>query len=237
MRIVVYTAIAGGYDVLRHTGRLGEEHRFVAFTDEAPGTRLGWQVRPVCQQHDSPRLNAKRHQVMPHLDFPDVEYSLYHDGTHTLQERIDPERLVEVYLQNTDLATFRHNHGRDCAYDEAEVCVAKLLDDPDRIRDQMARYRAAGFPEHAGLPGITLLLRRHTERVATFNEAWWAEIRRGSSRDQLSFPYVAWKLGIKWTPIPGDCYYNPFTHFVPHGWLWSEGGVPPGVRDASAVAG
>jgi hypothetical protein len=46
-----------------------------------------------------------------------------------------------------------------------------------------------------------VILRRHTPAVAAFNEAWWAEIQAGSRRDQVSFTYVAWKLGLRYATI------------------------------------
>ena len=39
-----------------------------------------------------------------------------------------------------------------------------------------------------------ILLRMNTNRVHYFNDIWWSEIQNGSLRDQLSIPYVVWKL-------------------------------------------
>jgi hypothetical protein len=49
-----------------------------------------------------------------------------------------------------------------------------------------------------------VLLRRHTEAIRAFNEAWWDEIQRGSRRDQLSFAYVARRCGLTWRHFPGS---------------------------------
>ena len=251
MSLVVYTAIGGGYDVLRHTGRAPDDPRFVAFSDTAylpwktpPYRYLGWEIRPLAPDHfGSWRMRAKAHQVMPHCDFPDAEYSLYLDGTHVPAPGYRLERLAEVFLRDTDLATFAHPH-RICAYQEAAACLVTERDDPARIRAQMRRYQAEGFPRDHGLPGITALLRRHTPAVRAFNELWWNEIQAGSYRDQLSFPYVAWKLGLAWTPIPGHCYYSSLFTYVPHGELTCEDGISvedvirehDGRRPAESVA-
>lgn len=235
-----YTAIAGGYDILRHTGRDPDDPRFVCFSDSAylpgrvpPYRYLGWEIRPIAWGHPghalhalSPRMRAKRHQIMPHLDFPEADYSLYMDGTHVPVAGYRLERLAEVFLRDTDLATFVNPH-RQCAYVEAAACIASGLDATDVIRQQMRRYRAEGFPRDHGLAGITMLLRRHTPAVRAFNELWWEEVQRGSTRDQLSFPYVAWKLGLEWTPIPGHCYYSSLFTYVPHGELTAEDGITP----------
>ena len=47
-----------------------------------------------------------------------------------------------------------------------------------------------------------MILRRHTDAIRRLNEAWWNEIVRGSRRDQLSFNYVAWKLGLSYATFP-----------------------------------
>ena len=66
----------------------------------------------------------------------------------------------------------------------------------------MQRYASEGFPRGAGLAEACVILRRHTAAVEAFGEAWWHEIRTGSHRDQLSFDYVAWKLGMRYATFP-----------------------------------
>jgi hypothetical protein len=70
------------------------------------------------------------------------------------------------------------------------------------IDAQIARYRAEGLPESSGLIEAPILLRRHTPAVARLNAAWWAELARGSRRDQLSFNYASWKLGFCYATFP-----------------------------------
>ena len=53
-----------------------------------------------------------------------------------------------------------------------------------------------------GLVEAPVILRRHTAAIRALNEAWWAELVRGSRRDQLSFNYVAWKLGLSHAKFP-----------------------------------
>merc|ERR1712216_1085902 len=36
-----------------------------------------------------------------------------------------------------------------------------------------------------------------------FNELWWAELRDASVRDQVSFPFVAWRVGASVAALPG----------------------------------
>jgi hypothetical protein len=49
-----------------------------------------------------------------------------------------------------------------------------------------------------------------------FDEVWWDEISRHSRRDQLSFNYVAWKLGFEYSTLPGCVDQNEFFDRKPH---------------------
>jgi hypothetical protein len=127
-------------------------------------------------------------------DFDKYEYSIWMDGNTKL--KVAPEYLIEKYLQNDYVAVLRHPD-RNCIYDEAATCKTLNLDDLDTIEEQMIRYKERGYPENNGLSCTTYILRKHTPEIKRFNEKWWAEICEGSRRDQLSFDYCLWELGIK----------------------------------------
>ena len=218
MRHIVYTAIANHYDDLKAqppAAGLG----YVAFVDTQPNPPPPWAVRslpPV--NHDDPCRRAKLPKVLAHVALPEAEYSLWIDGSFKLAARkLDFRELVRRYLADADIAVFRHRE-RDCVYAEAEVIIERNLDDPRVVREQIARYRAEGFPTSAGLVQGGVILRRHTRAVAAFNEAWWAEVQAGSRRDQLSFPYVARKLGLRYAEIsPRERFdFQRFRHHKSH---------------------
>lgn len=190
--LAVYTAITNGYDQLSDKQHPCQA-KFVAFTDSNTKSKL-WEIRPCCQEYKDPNRNAKKHKILSHEYLPDVEYSLWIDGTvHLLTSA---NYLVRHYLKEADLVVFKHPT-RDCLYAEAQVCQDKNLDDPAVIQQQVDRYKAAGYPENNGLVEATIILRRHNESVKKFNELWWQEIQNGSRRDQISFNYVAKQTGIK----------------------------------------
>src|SRR5690606_6652496 len=73
----------------------------------------------------------------------------------------------------------------------------------ETVREQMARYRAAGFvpgPESLIESGL-MLLRMDLPETRRFLSLWWAEIERGSRRDQLSVDYAAQTAGIRFHPL------------------------------------
>jgi hypothetical protein len=208
-RTVVYTAITAGYDELRpppaHWRGVVD---FVAFM-ETPRPTEGWEIRPIHRGFTDPCRNAKIHKIVPHRYFPDQEYSLWVDGTIEVTAPGSPQALIDHYLARHDFAVFRHQQ-RHCIYREARVCIVIRKDSPKIIRQQMRKYLAEGYPAGNGLAECPVLLRRHTPRVAQFNEAWYAEIEAHSRRDHLSYNYVAWKTGFTPGHFDGTMRDNPY---------------------------
>jgi UDP:flavonoid glycosyltransferase YjiC (YdhE family) len=201
--LVVYTAIAGAYDPLRARHAATDPAvRFLAFVDEPArhGWR-GWDLRALPADGLDPIRRCRRAKLLAHALLPPHRYSLWIDGSIELTCPFGVERLVALYLRGVDLCILRHRT-RTCIYDEGAVCAARGLDDPARITAQLERYRAAGFPAHAGLAESTVILRRHNAAVARFERAWWDELVRGSRRDQLSFPVVARATGLRYATFP-----------------------------------
>ena len=106
---------------------------------------------------------------------------------------------------------YKHDE-RECIYDES-IAVEKLrLDDSDRIKIQMEKYRKDNFPKKLGLFQSGFMFRRNNERVNKFNDMWWSEIKEGCGRDQLSQVYCSWKTGLPIKKIlkNGGVYSNTF---------------------------
>jgi hypothetical protein len=221
-KIVVYTAISQGYDVLKPAWPLWKARAdFVAFLD-APQPAPGWEIRPLHQEFKDPCRNAKIHKLLPHLYFPDADYSLWIDGSIETKSTLPIGRWADEYLREHDLALFKHP-SRNCVYEEAMACLKGRSDDTAIIERQMQKYCDEGYPFDNGSAECTVLFRRHTKKTAKFNEAWWTEIKAHSRRDQLSFAYAAHKLGFKYTYLPGLIFNNP--HFR-RGWHTAKRSTP-----------
>jgi hypothetical protein len=198
MRVVVVTAITADRDTLKeHQNTEGAE--FVAFCDRPRESRV-WQVRPACDLFRDPVRNAKIHKILPHLYFPDHDYSLWIDGAFELA---DPAPLlIERYLGDCDVVFGCHPVHRSLD-DEIEACLREVLEDPAPIREQAERMTARGAADSGpGFPLAGAILRRHTPAVAHFNAAWWALISRWSRRDQLSLLEAARTAELRWGCFP-----------------------------------
>lgn len=206
---VVYAAILGSIGDAIHPP-FGGTARYVAILDRPErmeaARRCGWEVAAPQRTTGNRRRDARWHKVLSHRVFPEAEITLWLDGFLSL--RCDPVELASRYLAETDVCVFRHAE-RTCLYRELGACIRLGKDDISTMCRQVERYRREGYPYNRGLAETTAVLRRHTASVVRLNESWWEEISRGSLRDQLSFDYVCWKLGVRYATFPQTRYENP----------------------------
>lgn len=204
-RIVVYTVIIGDYEVLRPT-----KYPSICLTDSELKPTEGWEIREVVRAHADPRRASRHPKMMPYKYFPETEYTIYLDGNVRLLRT--PALVIKDLLQKEDVALFPHSQ-RVCIYQEAKKCIEYKKADPATVAEQMEYYRAEGFPPEFGLTACWVIIRRNTPEVQRFGEVWWEEYLRFSQRDQLSFDFVRWRLGMKYDKVPGNLFKNKSKYF------------------------
>jgi hypothetical protein len=205
--ITVVTSITSGKDSFLQDQVRGNA-KFIAFLDNPKDSDV-WEIKKAHDRFTDPRRNSRIHKMLIHK-YVDTEYSIWIDGNIRLLKT--PEELIEKYLKDCDLAVFKHPN-RDCLYDEAMVCAKLRLDDPEVIIEQAKAYEDSGYAKHKGLCECGIIIRRHTQKVEEFNDAWWAEYCRYSRRDQISFMYAVDKVGLQIHAI-GD-YFKLKNHLDP----------------------
>lgn len=218
MRLVIYTAIFGDMpDFLNAPKNIPadvELHAYVDGIKRPEQHETGWELMPALWEHKTnPRLRARRHKLLSHVLYPQVDYTLWLDGC--LTPIVNPTFLLETYLNKTDICLFRHME-RDCVYDEADACIKLRKDSPKILNGLKDRYRAEQYPAHNGLAETTAVLRRHTPEIKALNHLWWEELRKNSIRDQMSFNYVAWKLGVNYSTFAGTRPSSPYFEWRAH---------------------
>jgi hypothetical protein len=164
------------------------------------------EVRTPPDLFKDPRRNSRMVKVLSHL-FIKEEWSLWVDGSVVVKCWGD----LEAFKQLGDLVIFKHQQ-RQCIYQEAKAVLKHEKDTPKVVNEQMERYKAEDYPVNNGLIHSSTILRRHTKEIIEFNNRWWAEICRHSVRDQLSFNYVAWKMGIKIGYFPAESDFEVTRH-------------------------
>ncbi len=150
------------------------------------------------------RRESKRVKILSHRLFPRADWWLWLDWPFRLT--VPAEQVPKL----GDIVGFKHRFHAD-AYEEHAACARMRKDDLDVMRRQMDRYCLERFPKGFGLIECGVLLRRNCPQVVAFNEAWWSEVEHGSSRDQLSVGYAAWKTGVRWECWDGTVYENGIT--------------------------
>lgn len=201
--IAVYTALFGNYDTVLEPRF--DSVPFVLFTDQDIKSP-GWDVRRVKRPHPDTRYASRYYFDQSHLAMPGCEYTIMHGANAVLT--MAPGKIIEFLPSSLDIiACFAHPH-RQNVYEESVACIRWHKDDATVVEGQMKRYEREGFrrARDIKLSACTLLVRRNTPRLREFEAMWWEEVKAGSCRDQLSFDYCRWKLGIDVAYIPGDLY-------------------------------
>jgi len=202
---VLYTAIFGDRDDLKPIKR-EKGIDYVVFTHN-PELKSNDFTVVVCPLIDiDPCRNARFYKVNSDFVLKDYEYSAWIDANISWYGS-NLGALFDKYLKYHDIAIHSHPK-RNCIYDEAEKCIESERDRKELILAQMEKYKAEYYPANYGLVSSSIVFRRHTRAATHFNHQWWNEVLNHSRRDQLSFNYVAWKLGIEYFTIPGHVKNN-----------------------------
>lgn len=215
--VVSTCAFGGGDDLYQPIGMSEASLKkvcYVAFWDEITlkaqelvERRIGengfigkWRVIVV---RDLPfadqRLNGKIPKMLSHRLFPQAKYSIWVDSKS--QFRRDPLGVFEALLWRTNSILAISEHGaRSSVYDEAKAVVKKNKAKPEEVEVQLNQYRKDGLPEDKRFNGkkalceASVIVRKHTPLTNLLMCDWFNEVVRFTSRDQLSFPYVLWRL-------------------------------------------
>lgn len=192
---VIYTCITGNYEPLDDPFVISSGFDYVCFTDSNTIKSDIWKIRPIPSELNG--LSAVKKQrcikVNAHKYLSEYDLSIWVDGSVKLKG--DANQFIEEKCGDSSISIFVPKHpSRNCIYDEMNTCIRMKKDTAEHIEPQRKRYLAEGFPKKYGLVQSNIMVRRHNSpdciKVMT---AWWAEIEKGSHRDQLSFNYAMWK--------------------------------------------
>jgi hypothetical protein len=210
-KIAVITALSGTRERLYDPKIVFPGVDYFAFVDSPQNVTI-WNQLPLLDftfdQKYKNRRNAKPYKIAPHLFVPNYDFYIWHDVSHELVT--DPFKVVDKYLVDKDIALFKHTQ-RNCLYEEAKILKELGYDTNENIDRQISYYREQGMPENFGLYELPVSIRKNTPKIQTMNLAWWEQICRYSSRDQISLPYLLFKMDIKVEVLPGyanrlQCY-------------------------------
>lgn len=215
---VVYTAIFGNKDTLKDPLYVDIDCDYVCFTDNESLKSDIWRVVKSETAEQDPVRSAKIYKVNPHLFLSEYETSMWIDANFLICSSLNS--FFQTLGPQANMLVFEHDQGRNCLYDEAEIIVSHRKDDPEKVNEQMNKYKQDNFPTGLGLTANSVLLRRHNEKdIVELMNLWWQEIKKHSRRDQLSFFYCKWKLGTKMFMLKYPNYnirHNNWFRWLPH---------------------
>jgi hypothetical protein len=191
----LYTAIFGSYDRLKD---IPEQQGIdlICYTDDKTLRHPQWQVRHTEPRYAHPRLSAKYYKALPHIVLAEYDETLWIDASFQVLDTGFARDVFE-YLRDASIALFLHPD-RGCIYDEAEVSKTMAKYHQQDITGQVMHYREQGFPEKAGLFAGGILARRNNDpAIRRFNEMWMEHNEEWTYQDQLSLPYLLWRLDIR----------------------------------------
>ena len=217
---VIYTSIFGSEYYLHNPEVKMVGWDFVCFTDNPNYKSDVWDIVLISKIYGGAR-DSKKPKILPHRYLQNYDISVWIDGDVKITADIND--LVDKYLDDKDYAVFNHEfcglsttgnlNVRKCIYDEAKFIKwlgdnhpkKHYKDDLTVINNQVERYRKEGYPVNNGQARNTILIRRHNNKhIIKTMEDWWTEVKYGSKRDQLSFPYVSWKNKLDFNFINED---------------------------------
>jgi len=203
MKIAVVTSSIGTNGLLPIKKFPGVDYH--AFIDENVKETYEWVVHPIIKFSSDltyeNRRNAKVYKILPFAFLPNYDYYFWVDSTHVLD--INPKKIIDTYLKDTDIAVFKHPE-RDCIYIEGKFVNQINFDHSNLVEDQLDFYKDMNYPENNGLYELPARVQRNTELTQRMGWMWWEQICMFSSRDQISFPFVCNQLGIKPSILPGQ---------------------------------
>lgn len=213
MAVTLLTAVYGGYDDL---AGLPEGHGFdraVCVTDDPSLQASGWETLLVDYGEDF-RLAGKRPKLTPFSFVPD-DTVVWVDASVELLSAGFRDYCLQS-LGDNDLVASNHPEDRFCLFEEAGYCQDWPQNRHMPLRQQAAFYRGEGMPEQYGLWACSVLVWRNTDASRTFGGAWLQENIRWSTRDQVSFPYLLWKMQPKFGTFDWHQFHNPYVRHRPH---------------------
>lgn len=202
-KVVVYSCVTGDYDEIKEPLIVGNNVKYVMYTDKKMKfDKSSWNFCeiPEIGMFDNCHINRYLKMHPFELFASEYDYCIYIDGN--VQPISDISVLSEMIHEKIGISIHKHRY-RDCVYDEEQVCEWKGKGNVEKMRLQVEKYKKYGLPLHFGLGECTVIVTDLKNEIARdIYIKWWDEyLSSGSYRDQLSLPYIIWKMGLKMNDI------------------------------------
>jgi GT2 family glycosyltransferase len=216
-KIVLYTAVSGGYDTLKLPEYINPDYDYVIFSDQpVPDTGI-FEVRPLPFIHEDPTRSARYVKTHPHTLLSDYETAVWVDASIIIKG--DLGSFIEKFFASRKPIGAIPHPLRRTIYQEAEACIALGKDDQNTLINQVKRYRSMEFAGTDMIESGFIMFNLRHPGISSFFNAWWKEIDTFSRRDQLSFGFALKSSGMHWyalTRRPNSVRNDPNFILAPH---------------------
>lgn len=202
--MIIYTCLIGDIDKLEDPIFPNEKFEYICFSDKPRKSSI-WKIEPLIKKFNSSRLSARYHKTIVSSMLGDD--NLWQDSKITFNSKID-------FIKNQKLCLPTHPI-RNCIYEEAKKVVELGKDFSFNVNKIIEKYKQEQYPKKNGLYETSLVLRSNCEEVKKINELWWEEIQI-CVRDQISLPYVLWKLNFKPELFNFNIFENKYLNIRHH---------------------
>ena len=202
MKVVIYSAVVGGYDDIVQPSVINSAFDYILFSNDIAHENVGvWKIRHIDYQNSDLTRVARYVKTHPHILLSDYEYSIWIDSNIIFKEEFVYTRFEQLISNETLIAGIPHPD-MDCIYDECLWIKTCFKDTLHNMLPELKYLKSQSYPLNNGLCETNILFRMHLNpQIINLCNDWWYMIETFSKRDQLSFNYVLWKNSLEFVPI------------------------------------
>lgn len=190
--MAIYTAITGEYDTLNELNKMENGIDYVCFTNNKRLKSNTWNIEYISDNNLNNMYLAKKIKMFPNEYLSRYETTVWLDGKFQITGNLT--EYISRYQRTESILCFPH-FSRNCIYEEAARCIVDGVGIKNDIVRQISKYGGEKYPCDNGLYEMGCIVRQNQdELIIRLMRMWWDEVVEYSYRDQISFPYVCWKL-------------------------------------------
>jgi hypothetical protein len=152
-------------------------------------------------------MSAKYYKLQSHHVglLQKYDYYVWIDGSIFLRDEFI-KNISSLINQDYNLINFKHSV-RDNIKDELSASMYAKYDNQN-LKYQYSQYINDGFEDKVGLFENTIFIRKNVNYINKLFDLWWVHNLKYSFQDQISYPYVLWKSGIKVDKVINENVFN-----------------------------
>lgn len=227
--VAIITAIYGNYDTIKEQNINNKEKvDWYCFTDNKEASSNQWIIVNTPYHISDPNnhdnyensysnvkdktynmMCAKYYKLQSHkIDIlKKYDYIIWIDGSITLQPDFINNVFHNIISQNYNLVNFKHSV-RNNIKDELDESKKMEKYKHQILTKQYSEYIDDGFTDNVGLFENTIIIRKIISKINNVFDLWWLHNKKYTYQDQISYPYVLWKMNVTPDYIINENVFN-----------------------------